>query len=213
MQASKPGKPAVRGLYAITPNENDTRRLCAMVEASIAGGASLVQYRNKLADTTLALEQSRALLEICRQHQVPLIINDDVELCMAIDADGVHIGASDGNLAKIRSRIGAEKLLGASCYNNPDLASKAQALGADYVAFGACFASGTKPNAPRADLSLFDRERGNLNIPKVAIGGITLANAKLALEAGADAVAVIGAVFSAEDIEDTSRQFSRLYQA
>lgn len=212
MQATNSGKPAVRGLYAITPDENDTKRLCAMAEASIAGGASLVQYRNKQANAMLALEQSRALLEICRRHQIPLIINDDVELCMAIDADGVHIGATDGDLVQVRARIGAEKLLGASCYNRLELALEAESLGADYVAFGACFESGTKPQAPRADLGLFGKERSKLNIPKVAIGGITLANAKLALDAGADAIAVIGAVFFAEDIEATSQKFSGLCQ-
>jgi thiamine-phosphate pyrophosphorylase len=202
----------IRGLYAITPDENDTGRLSALVEASILGGTNMVQYRNKRADSELRLAQSRALLDLCRKHQVALIINDDVELCTKIGAYGVHIGASDGNLAEIRARIGPGKILGASCYNNLALAVKAQEEGASYIAFGACFPSGTKPDAPRADLSLFSQSLDILSIPKVAIGGITLDNAAQAISAGADAIAVIGAIFGSSDVLSTSRQFSLLFK-
>ncbi len=201
----------IHGLYAITPDENDTDRLSALVEASILGGASVVQYRNKRADSALRLAQARVLLELCKKHQVQLIINDDVELCLTVDADGVHIGATDGNLAETRARIGPDKILGASCYNNLALAVKAQEGGASYIAFGACFPSGTKPNAPKADLSLFS-SLAVLSIPKVAIGGITLDNAAQAISAGADAIAVIGAIFSSDDVLSTSRQFSLMFK-
>lgn len=202
----------IQGLYAITPDENDTDRLSTLVEASILGGASVVQYRNKRADSALRLAQSRVLLELCRKHQIPLITNDDVELCLAVDADGVHIGATDGNLAETRARIGPDKILGASCYNNLALAVKAQEEGASYIAFGACFPSGTKPNAPRADLGLFSKDLAALSLPKVAIGGITLDNAAQAILAGADAIAVIGAVFGSDDVSGTSRQFSLMFK-
>ena len=200
----------IRGVYAITPDIVDTQMLCALVSAAIAGGASLVQYRNKLAKHALQVKQARALLPICRQHQVPLIINDSIKICLTLDADGVHLGADDGDLVLARTRLGAHKILGASCYNRFDLAQRAEQAGADYVAFGACFASSTKPHAPIANLDLFKQAK-MLHIPSVAIGGITLNNAPLLIDAGANALAVINAIFSADNVESTTQQFSQLY--
>jgi thiamine-phosphate pyrophosphorylase len=207
----------VAGLYAITPDLADTELLCQMVEASILGGARIVQYRNKVADDKLRLQQASALLDICRKNQVRLIINDHVELCLVINADGVHIGGDDGNIAAIKHIIGEDKLLGVSCYGEFARAEAAEKAGADYVAFGACFASNTKPNAPRAELSLFNQVKP-LNIPSVAIGGITLQNAHLAKQAGADAIAVIGELFNqahdkatAAKIKATAEQFSSIF--
>ena len=198
----------VSGLYAITPDLNDTERLCQLVEESLIGGAKVVQYRNKQADSMLRIAQSRALLAICRNYKIPLIINDDVKLCLAIDADGVHIGSSDGDIAATKARIG-DKILGASCYNQLELARKAQAAGADYIAFGACFSSSTKPNAVKADLSLF-KQASELGVPAVAIGGITLENASEVVDAGAHAVAVISALYSAPDVKTQAMAFCRL---
>ncbi|HEY8117896.1 MAG TPA: thiamine phosphate synthase [Methylophilaceae bacterium] len=203
---------AIHGLYAITPDMADTAQLCALVEASLLGGAALLQYRNKTASHALRVTQSRALLDLCREHGVPLIINDNIKLCLAIDADGVHLGTSDGNLAESRARLGPDKILGASCYNRYELAVEAKIRGADYVAFGACFASATKPNALKADLTLLNKARADLSLPAVAIGGITLDNAELAINAGADAVAVIAALYSAPDIKSTAQQFSKLFK-
>jgi thiamine-phosphate pyrophosphorylase len=200
----------IKGVYAVTPDIVDTQLLCELVSAVIAGGASLVQYRNKLASHALQVQQARALLPICRQHQVPLIINDSIKLCLTLDADGVHLGADDGDLVSARARLGANKILGASCYNSFELAQSAEQAGADYVAFGACFASSTKPNAPTANLDLFKQAK-NLHIPSVAIGGITLKNAPLVVEAGANALAVINAIFSADNVKSTTQQFSQLY--
>jgi thiamine-phosphate pyrophosphorylase len=198
----------IAGLYAITPDLSDTERLCQIVEESILGGVRIVQYRNKLADSILRITQSRALLVICRNYKVPLIINDDVKSCLAIDADGVHIGRADGDIAATKDRIG-NKILGASCYNQLKLAQNAQAMGADYIAFGACFSSSTKPNAVKADLSLF-KQASHLGIPTVAIGGITLENASDVVDAGAHAVAVISALYSAPDVKAQAMAFSRL---
>ncbi|MCX7189333.1 MAG: thiamine phosphate synthase [Methylotenera sp.] len=203
----------IRGLYAVTPNEADTDLLLAKVEAALQGGISMLQYRNKLADPKLQTQQARAILPLCRQYQVPFIINDSVKLCLTLDADGVHIGAEDGNLKEIRTRIGKYKILGASCYDRFDLALAAQQAGADYVAFGACFASSTKPNAPVANLSLFDQARTQLTIPAVAIGGITLTNAPQVIAAGADSLAVINAIFNATDVKSSTEQFTRLFRA
>jgi thiamine-phosphate pyrophosphorylase len=202
----------IRGLYAITPDTADTDLLLAKVEAALQGGINMLQYRNKTANHKLQTQQARELLPLCRQYNVPLIINDSVKLCLTLDADGVHLGADDGNLAEVRVRIGKDKILGASCYNRFDLALSAEKQGASYVAFGACFASNTKPNAPVAGLDLFTRAKTELTIPTVAIGGITLQNAPQVLQAGANSIAVIQAIFNADNIKLAASQFTALTQ-
>ena len=205
----------INGLYAITPDTADTDVLLQKVESALQGGVNVLQYRNKTANHKLQTQQARAILPLCRQYNVPLIINDSVKLCLTLDADGVHLGADDGNLAEVRSRIGKDKILGASCYNRFDLAISAQQAGASYVAFGACFASLTKPNALVAGFDLlsdlFSRAKTELAIPSVAIGGITLQNAPQVIKAGASAIAVINAIFNANDVKLASQQFSRLF--
>ena len=201
----------IKGLYAITPDMADTDLLLQKVEAALQGGINMLQYRNKLANHKLQTQQARAILPLCRQYNVPLIINDSVKLCLTLEADGVHLGADDGNLAEVRARVGKDKILGASCYNRFDLALDAQQSGASYVAFGACFASSTKPYAPVAGLDLFTRAKIELNIPTVAIGGMTLQNAPSVIQAGADAIAVVGALFGATDITKTSQQFTHFF--
>jgi thiamine-phosphate pyrophosphorylase len=201
----------IRGLYAITPDETDTDMLLTKVEAALQGGINVLQYRNKQASYKLQTQQVRAILSLCKQYQVPFIINDSIELCLTLNADGVHIGADDGNIAEVRAKLGANKILGASCYNRFDLALSAQQAGASYVAFGACFASSTKPNAPMASLDLFKQAKAQLHIPAVAIGGITLSNALLVIEAGASAIAVINAIFSAGDVKAVAKQFDKLF--
>ncbi len=202
----------IKGLYAITPDMADTDLLLQKVEAALQGGINMLQYRNKSANHKLQTQQARALLPLCRQYNVPLIINDSVKICLTLDAEGVHLGADDGNLADVRSRIGKDKILGASCYNRFDLALSAQQQGASYIAFGACFASSTKPNSPVASLDLFTSAKTELKIPTVAIGGITLQNAPQVLQAGANSIAVIQAIFNAEDIKFAASQFIELTQ-
>jgi len=201
----------IAGLYAITPDEASTDLLLAKVEAALQGGVSILQYRNKQASHQLRTRQARAILPLCRDYQVPLIINDSIKLCLALDADGVHLGADDGNLQVARTRLGSNKILGVSCYNRFELAESAQEAGADYVAFGACFSSSTKPNAPVASLDLFKRAQVQLKIPSVAIGGITLENATQVINARASAIAVINAIFSADDITLTAQQFIKFF--
>jgi len=203
----------IRGLYAVTPDEADTDLLVAKVEAALQGGISVLQYRNKLANHKLQTQQARVILPLCRQYEVPLIINDSVKLCLTLDADGVHIGADDGNLKEIRARVGKDKIIGASCYNRFDLALAAQQAGADYVAFGACFASTTKPKAPVANLNLFSQARAQLTIPAVAIGGINLDNAIKVISAGAHSLAVINAIFNVPDVKSSTQQFTQLFSA
>ena len=201
----------IKGLYAVTPDEQDTDVLLAKVEAALLGGINILQYRNKQANHKLLTQQAQAILPLCRQYNVPLIINDSVKLCLTLDADGVHIGAEDGNLSEVRTRLGPNKILGASCYNRFDLALTAQQAGADYVAFGACFASTTKPNAPVASLDLFKLAQAQLHIPTVAIGGITLTNVLQAIDAGASAIAVINAIFNSSDVKLSTQQFAQLF--
>ncbi len=201
----------ISGLYAVTPNEIDTKKLCVMVKAALQGGARMVQYRNKAVGRLLRLRQATALLALCRVQGVPLVINDHLDLCVQIDADGLHIGATDCNLVAARRLLGANKTIGVSCYNQLDLAKKAQTDGASYVAFGACFTSDTKPNAVHAPLSLFEQAKQQLDVPIVAIGGITLDNGEQVQQAGADMVAVVGALFDAEDITKTSQQFNSIF--
>jgi thiamine-phosphate pyrophosphorylase len=201
----------IKGLYAVTPDTLSTELLCEQVKQALQGGASLVQYRNKAADVGLRLRQATALLALCRSFNVPLIINDHLDLCAQIDADGLHIGATDCDLGAARRLLGEHKIIGASCYNRLDSALEAQQQGASYVAFGACFGSGTKPNAVNAPLSLFAEAKQKIQIPLVAIGGITMENAPQVIQAGASAISVVGALFRADDIEVASRQFSSLF--
>jgi thiamine-phosphate pyrophosphorylase len=202
----------VAGLYAITPEDADTDRLARKVQAALAGGASLVQYRSKAADPAARRAQGRRLLALCRRAGAPLIINDDLELALDIGADGVHLGRDDGDVAAARARLGPDRLLGVSCYDSLERAVAAVAAGADHVAFGSAFASPTKPEAVRAPLSLFAQARAQLLVPVVAIGGITPENAHLVIEAGADAVAVITAVFDAQDVAAAAAAFRSLFQ-
>lgn len=198
------------GLYLITPQCADTARLLQMVQAALKSGAAMVQYRDKSGDVALRHEQASELLALCRRHAVPLIINDDLRLADLTDADGVHLGAEDGSLREARLILGPDKLVGASCYQDLQLAEAAVAQGADYVAFGSFFASPTKPHAKPAPLQIL-RDAGKLPVPVVAIGGITVQNAPALIEAGADSLAVISAVFDAPDIAVAARQFNQLF--
>lgn len=198
----------LRGLYAITDGTADTAALVHKVSLALAGGARIIQYRDKHSDDEQRREQARSLTGLCRAANVPLIINDDVDLALASGADGVHLGGDDDAIAAARRVLGKERLIGASCYNRIDLARAAVADGADYVAFGSFFASPTKPNAVRATPELLRAARAELQVPLVAIGGISPENAALLVSAGADMLAVISAVFSAPDIESAARSFA-----
>ena len=204
-------KPArINGLYAITPDTDNNQRLISIVDTALDGGIDILQYRNKSTDKTLRLQQARELLLRCRAYSVPLIINDDVELAIQIGADGVHLGASDGNLPEAREKLGPSMLIGATCYNQLELARQAIANGADYVAFGSMFSSATKPAAVKAPLNLLSDAKTVLACPVVAIGGIRLDNSAQIASAGADAAAIISELFDADDIAE---QAIRLRQA
>jgi thiamine-phosphate pyrophosphorylase len=195
----------LRGLYAITPEGPDVMQ---KVQQALEGGITLLQYRRKGFSREFLLREAKQMHQLAQRHQVPFIVNDDVELALAISADGVHLGRDDGDLAAARKKMKA-KLVGASCYNRLDLAQAALAAGADYIAFGSVFSSPTKPGAAQAPLSLFENR---LSRPVCAIGGITLQNAARVIAAGADMVAVISDLFDAPDIARQAAAYRKLFQ-
>lgn len=203
------GTKRINGLYAITPDCSSSLAFPALLEgvkATLAGGARVLQYRDKQQPNPEAIP---ILLQACRAAGATLIINDDVQL--ATLADGVHLGRDDMDIDGARKVLGPEKIIGVSCYNDLDRAIQAESAGADYVAFGSMYASSNKPHAPRASLDLIRDAKKYLRIPVVAIGGITLQNAASLVDAGVDAIAVINAVFSASDITQTARNFSDFF--
>lgn len=186
-----------KGLYLITPDEPDATRLLARV-APLLPFAACVQYRNKRADAALRERQARDLRSLCRDAGVPLIVNDDAALAARIDAEGVHLGEHDGDVAAARALLGDGAIIGVSCYDELARAEIAVRAGADYVAFGAFFPSPTKPHARRASPALL-QAAARFDMPRVAIGGITPDNARPLIAAGADLIAVISGVFDAPD--------------
>ncbi len=203
----------LRGLYAVTPDLDDTAELAARVAAAIAGGACAIQYRNKMADTATRRTQAAALARVQAAHGALLIVNDDAEIAAAIGADGVHIGEHDASVTAARELVGPDRLVGVSCYDDFERAQAAVVMGADYVAFGSFFASSVKPGARKASVELLSRAR-TLGVPVVAIGGIDADNAAELVRAGADALAVISAVFgepTLDDVEIAARTLARLF--
>jgi thiamine-phosphate pyrophosphorylase len=205
----------LRGLYAITPETQNAADCLARVRATLRGGVQIVQYRDKSGDTARQRAMALALRALTRDFGALLIVNDSLTLALDVEADGVHLGGDDGDLAVAREALGQDRILGASCYADFDRARAAVRAGADYVAFGAVFASPTKPHAVRADLALFGRCRDELSVPACAIGGITLDNAASVVAAGADMLAVITDIFQEcgiEAAEARARAYQTLFQ-
>lgn len=201
-----------RGLYAITlPDAGPTATLETAVARALTGGAVMIQYRDKSDDPGRRREQAESLVTLCRAHDVPLIINDDVELARRVGAGGVHIGRDDASLQSARDALGADAIVGVSCYNSTEHAVRAERAGADYVAFGRFFPSSIKPAAVQAPLGLLEQARSTVNIPIVAIGGITPDNGASLLAAGADLLAVINGVFGTPDPETAARAYAALF--
>jgi thiamine-phosphate pyrophosphorylase len=196
------------GLYAITDGPRPD--LVSAVDAALRGGARLLQYRDKTDDAARSYAEASALRDLCARFDVPLIVNDDIELAQAVGADGVHLGEHDGDVAVARARLGAGAIIGVSCYDSLARAREAAAAGADYLAFGAFYPSSTKPNARRATLELL-RDAKPLGLPRVAIGGITPDNAAPLIDAGAQFIAAISGVFGASDIAGASRMYTNLF--
>ncbi len=204
---------SLNGLYAIT----DARlqrpdQLTEHVRLAIDGGARLIQYRDKSADAVFRLRQANALAALCRERGVALIINDDVELAAECGAQGVHLGENDTDPQTARQLLGANAIIGVSCYNRLPLALQAANLGADYIAFGRFFPSRTKPKSVQASLDLIRMARQQLSLPLAAIGGITVHNAAPLLDAGVAMLAVVHGVFGAADIRQAAAAYAALFQ-
>ena len=196
------------GLYAIT--DGPRADLLAACDAALRGGAALLQYRDKSADRVRRHDEASALAALCARHGVPLIVNDDVELAVAVDAAGVHLGEDDVNIAVARACLGERAIIGVSCYDSLERAQTLAREGVDYLAFGAFFPSPTKPSARHATPGLL-RAAKPLGLPLVAIGGITPDNAPGLIAAGADFVAAISGVFGAADPATATRRYATLF--
>ena len=204
--------PSLRGLYAIADTQFlDDAQLVPAVEAAIAGGARVVQYRDKQHPPEIRQRHAKKISDLCRRHGVPFLVNDDVALAMETGADGVHLGREDMGLRAARALIGDNKLIGVSCYNELERALAAERDGADYIAFGSFFPSRTKPGAVHATPELLRAARTQLRIPVVAIGGITPENGATLIEAGADMLAAIDGVFNQTDIRAAAQRYTKLF--
>jgi thiamine-phosphate pyrophosphorylase len=202
---------SMKGLYLVTPDWDDTDRLLDVTGQALAGGAALVQYRNKTADPALRREQAAALLALCRRHGRPLVINDHVDLCLALDADGVHVGGTDAPVAAVRSALGPSKIVGASCYGEFALARAAENAGASYVAFGGFYPSRVKVYEVSTSPQIVARAKAQLRVPVVVIGGMTPENARPLVGLGADLVAAISSVYGAPEPYVAAKELTGLF--
>jgi thiamine-phosphate pyrophosphorylase len=201
----------MNGLYLVTPDWDDTDALIKATEIALSVGVGLLQYRHKTANGELRLKQASALLKLCRQHNVPFIVNDHIDLCIALDADGIHVGGTDASVAVVRTLIGKDKILGASCYGDFALAEQAQIAGASYVAFGGFYPSRVKKYEVSTPATIVSKAKSQLTLPVCVIGGMTPENTKPLVKEGADMVAAISSVYSAEDIAKAVREFAALF--
>jgi len=202
----------MQGLYLVTPNWDDTARLLDLSEQALAAGPiAMLQYRHKEAGPALRAEQAGALLALCRRYGVPFIVNDHIDLCEQTGADGIHVGGTDADVAQVRARLGAGKIIGASCYGELPLALRAQAAGASYVAFGGFYPSRVKKYAVTTKLDILDQARAAIAVPTVVIGGMTPENAAPLVSRGARMVAAISSVYQAESVAGAVKHFQMLF--
>lgn len=201
-----------KGLYAITDCEKlATELLISKTEQILRSGAAMLQYRNKYDDFVTRESQAGKLKILCDKYNVPFIINDDIELAAAINADGVHLGKDDHSCEQAVALFGGQKIIGISCYNDLGRAMAAENTGASYIAFGAFFPTNTKKDTVRADPELIREAKQRFKLPVVAIGGITPENGKLLIDAGADFLAVISGIYSRDVTETAFRSYVNLF--
>ena len=186
-------------LYGVTDRSwLGERTLYSAVEQSILGGVTMVQLREKDLEKEEFQKEARQIQELCKKHQVPFLINDNVELAVEIEADGVHVGQHDMEAGEVRQKIGPDKILGVSA-QTVEQALKAQAVGADYLGVGAVFPTGTKDDADAVSLDTLKAICQAVNIPVVAIGGIKESNIHALKGSGICGVAVVSAIYAKED--------------
>lgn len=203
----------MKGLYLVTPDWDDTQKMLAATEAGLRGGVAVVQYRHKTASPELRKEQAAQLQALCRRYGKPFIVNDFVELCMELDADGIHVGGTDMSVAQVRAAVGPAKIVGASCYGSLELAQDAHRAGASYVAFGGFYPSRVKKYEVSTPPQIVAQAKREIPLPNVVIGGMTQQNAVPLIAQGADMVAAISSVYLADDPEAAARAFVNLFTA
>ena len=203
----------MKGLYLVTPDWDDTEKLLAASEAALQGGAALLQYRHKTASATLRAEQAGALLALCRQYRVPMIVNDHLDLCQQIDADGLHVGGTDATVATVRESLGTNKIVGASCYGDMQLARNTVAAGASYIAFGGFYLSRVEKYRVTTAMDIIAQATKSLTVPVCVMGGMTATNAQPLIAQGADMVAAISSVYQAADPRAAAQEFVQLFQS
>lgn len=198
-------------LYAVTDRSwTSTRRtLYAQVEEALKGGITCLQLREKDLDEETFLAEAKQICQLCRQYEVPFIINDNIDIALACGADGVHVGQTDLAASRARSRIGKDRILGVSVHT-VEQARQAACDGADYIGLGAVFPTSTKGDAEAMPLDTLQAICSAVTIPTVAIGGITMDNMLQLSGSGLSGVALVSAIFSAEDIKGTCRQLLTL---
>ncbi|HIF18535.1 MAG TPA: thiamine phosphate synthase [Cycloclasticus sp.] len=200
-----------KGLYAITPDNIDSKTLYSNVELALQGGIALLQYRDKTNSAEEKLQRANTLHTLCLRYGVPLIINDEAELALACNAEGVHLGQTDGFIQQARALLGDNAIIGVTCHHDVSLAITSQQQGADYIAFGRFYNSNTKPGKPLATLDTLKTAQNELSIPIVAIGGINKNNGGVLVRSGADFLAVVEQVFSADDIVISCQKLTTLF--
>ena len=203
----------MQGLYLVTPNWEDTARMVRITETALHAGAAMVQYRNKDAHARLRREQGAALLALCRRYSRPFVINDHLDLCLTLGADGVHVGGTDLSVRAVRAALGPDKIVGASCYGELDLARAAERDGASYAAFGGFYPSLVKQYSFVTAPAIVREARAELALPIVVIGGMTPDNAAPLVARGAHMVAAISSIYNVEDAESAVRAFDQLFAA
>ncbi len=206
-------KELLKGLYIVTPDWDETDKLVWATEQALQGGASIVQYRHKNATPELRREQAGALLPLCRRFGKPFIINDHLDLCLELDADGLHVGGTDAPVAQVREELGADKIVGASCYGDLDLAERAWREGATYVAYGGFYPSRVKKYPVTTPVSIIADSHARIALPLCVIGGMTAENSAPLVQAGAEMVAVISSVYFADHPRDEAARLARMWPA
>lgn len=202
----------MRGLYLVTPDWDNTQQLLEITELALRGGAALLQYRHKTADAELRREQAECLQALCRTYSVPFIINDYIDLCLALNADGIHVGGTDESVAKVRAAVGPNKIVGASCYGSMELAHDAHRSGASYIAFGGFYPSKVKKYPVTTSPDIIAQAKKEIPLPNVVIGGMTRDNSAPLVEMGADMVAAISSVYLAGNPQLAARAFADLFE-
>lgn len=204
-------------LYAVTDRHwLNGRTLHSVVKESLDGGVTFLQLREKELDEVHFLEEAKELQQLCREYQVPFIVNDNVDIAISMDADGVHVGQSDMEAGDVRAKLGPDKIIGVSA-QTVEQAVLAEKHGADYLGVGAVFPTGSKDDADDVSYETLKAICEAVSIPVIAIGGITQENVKELAGSGICGIAVISAIYAQQDIrkasEDLKKETQRMVEA